>query len=181
MLVELVDERANAVVPELDDARVQRGEQPRASRVKGEALDALALGVEERDKLDARRHCSHTTLAPLSKMTNREFVISSVVLAAWKKFAMRLTASAERLTYARSGQTAWSVARGLRAMTERAFGEGTLQWNSTRRITHSRIRLILNLKCTENVGSFRLLREAHRQGCGASLAALPARAALPRP
>ena len=46
VLVKLVDQRADAVVPQLNDARMQRGENPRALRVEGEALHAARLAPE---------------------------------------------------------------------------------------------------------------------------------------
>ena len=45
VLIETIDERAHAIVPQLDDAGVQRGEDPRPLRVERQALDAVALGL----------------------------------------------------------------------------------------------------------------------------------------
>jgi len=46
VLVEAVEEGAHAVVPHLDDAAVEAGQDPWAARVEGEALDPVALGLE---------------------------------------------------------------------------------------------------------------------------------------
>lgn len=46
VLVEAVEQRAHPVVPELDDAVVQRGEDPGPHRVEGEALHPVRLGLE---------------------------------------------------------------------------------------------------------------------------------------
>ena len=46
MLVEAVDERAHAVVPQLHDAIVETAKYPRAARMKRESLDPVALGLE---------------------------------------------------------------------------------------------------------------------------------------
>lgn len=46
MLVETVDQSAHAVVPELDDATVQAGQDPWPPRVKAQALHAITLGLE---------------------------------------------------------------------------------------------------------------------------------------
>ena len=46
VLVEAVEEGAHAVVPHLDDAAVEAGQDPWAARVEGEALDPVAFGLE---------------------------------------------------------------------------------------------------------------------------------------
>jgi hypothetical protein len=46
VLVEAVEEGAHAVVPHLDDAAVEAGQDPWAARVEGKALDPVALGLE---------------------------------------------------------------------------------------------------------------------------------------
>ena len=46
VLVEPVDERAHAVVPQLHDAIVETAKYPRAARMKRESLDPVALGLE---------------------------------------------------------------------------------------------------------------------------------------
>jgi hypothetical protein len=46
VLLVLFQQRAHAVVPQLDHAVVQRGEDPGPLGVEGEALHAVALGVK---------------------------------------------------------------------------------------------------------------------------------------
>ncbi len=46
MLLELVEKGAHSVVEDLDDAVVEGGSDPWALRVEGEALDAVAFGLE---------------------------------------------------------------------------------------------------------------------------------------
>lgn len=46
MLVEAVDECPHPVVPQLDDAAVEAGEDPWPLAVEAEALDSVALGLE---------------------------------------------------------------------------------------------------------------------------------------
>lgn len=51
VLIESVDERSHAVIPQLDDARMKAGENPRAFRMEGEALDAVRLRLELRKRI----------------------------------------------------------------------------------------------------------------------------------
>ena len=53
VLVETVDQSAHAVVPELDDAAVQAGQDPWPSRVKAQTLHAITLGLELRQHCDS--------------------------------------------------------------------------------------------------------------------------------
>ncbi len=46
VLVKLLEEGAHAVVPQLDDAVVQRGQDPGSLRVEGQALHPGGLGLE---------------------------------------------------------------------------------------------------------------------------------------
>lgn len=46
MFVEFVDEGADAVIPELDQAVVERSENPRTSWMKGESFDPVRFCLE---------------------------------------------------------------------------------------------------------------------------------------
>ena len=48
VFVELVDQRLHAVVPQLDDARVQRGQDPRPLTVEGQAFHSSRFRFEFR-------------------------------------------------------------------------------------------------------------------------------------
>lgn len=48
VLLEAVDERPHAVVPELDDTAVEAGEDPWTLGVEAQPLNAVALGLEFR-------------------------------------------------------------------------------------------------------------------------------------
>jgi hypothetical protein len=72
VLVESVEECAHAVVPHLDDPAVEAGEDPWPARVEGEALDAVALGLELGQHLGAALRRPAGPLNPPAGARERE-------------------------------------------------------------------------------------------------------------
>lgn len=59
MLVKAVDENGDAVVPELDSARVQTGQNPWALGMERQTLDAMRLGLKLGEDPRARNRIFH--------------------------------------------------------------------------------------------------------------------------
>ncbi len=76
MFLEGVQEAANAIVPQLDRARVQRGQEPRPRRMKAHACKAATVSATKREKKTGTGHVPFTRLDSVSNLVQKVLMLS---------------------------------------------------------------------------------------------------------